>query len=165
MFCPHCGAQISENAIFCPVCGKRIESAPPEQPAAAPGPEEPAFQQPQPYENPYAQPQAPAYARPVISDFLAGNIVLTVLSFLCCNILALIPGIIGIVFSSGVKASLREGGQAEAEGKAKTAKILFFVTLGLLVLGLIANIVVFGWSLSGAGGFQEIIREMEHSFY
>jgi predicted nucleic acid-binding Zn ribbon protein len=160
MFCPHCGAQIPENAVFCPVCGKRIEPAQQEQPAA-PQPEQPLYQQPQPYQNPVAQ--QPAYAGPVISDFLAGNIVMTILSFLCCNILALIPGIIGIVYSSGVKSSLREGNQMEAEGKAKTAKILFFVTLGLVVLGLIANIVIF--SISGAGAFQEIINEMENSFY
>lgn len=33
--CPNCGAEIKDGAAFCTACGAKIESQPPEEPAAA----------------------------------------------------------------------------------------------------------------------------------
>ncbi len=51
MFCPNCGTQIDENALFCGVCGTKLSAN--EQPQY----EQPQYEQPQ-YEQP-VYPQAP----------------------------------------------------------------------------------------------------------
>lgn len=47
-YCPNCGAQLPDNAMFCSACGARFGA--PQQPY-----QQPQYQQPQ-YQQPYQQP-------------------------------------------------------------------------------------------------------------
>ncbi len=131
MICKKCGANARDGARFCEVCGAPLEQEPVQQ----------APVQPATYSDPY---HAPAGATPTgeVQDYLVWNIVLTVLSF-CCSCIGLVTGIVGIVFSSQVRSALAAGNRAEAEAKSKTAKTMCFVTLGLVILGVILNIILF----------------------
>lgn len=57
---------------------------------------------------------------------------------LCCT---LIPGVIGIIYSSKVDNYWAMGEYAEAERAASTAKIMFFISLGLCAVTLIGYVV------------------------
>ncbi len=66
MFCPNCGAQISENDKFCPACGFAVASAQPE-PEAQPDPQ-PEYTEPQQEsQQAYAEPQS-AYVPPTYAQ-------------------------------------------------------------------------------------------------
>ncbi len=66
MFCPNCGTQLEDNALFCGSCGTRM-SADQQPQQAQPQYEQPQYQQPQ-YEQPqyqqYGQPQYQQYGQP-----------------------------------------------------------------------------------------------------
>lgn len=71
MYCPNCGAQISETDKFCPSCGAAVAASAP-QPEPQPEPQQPESQSRQTYaqsEQTYAQPeqtyaqQEPTYAQ------------------------------------------------------------------------------------------------------
>ena len=82
MFCPNCGAQISETDKFCPVCGNAVEAASQPQP----DPRQPNFQsQPNPTYVPptYAQPQPHAFDCGVQARDIA---VAVILSIVTCGI-------------------------------------------------------------------------------
>ncbi len=99
MFCPNCGAQISENDKFCPGCGTAVAaSAPqsepqpePQQTYAQPDPQQ-TYAQPDPQQT-YAQPESayvpPTYAQPQYFDcgVQARDIaVAVILSIVTCGI-------------------------------------------------------------------------------
>lgn len=92
----------------------------------------------------YTQPQtgygAPPPNKPACpSDYLVGNIILTVLGL--CSCIGLVLGIVGIVFSSQVKSKYALGDYAGALSASNTAKILFIINLVLSILA------VLGWVL------------------
>lgn len=103
----------------------------------------------------FDQPQTPPENNMTLS--IVGTII-----GLCspCCLLGLIPGIIAIVFSSQVNSKFNAGDYAGAVSSAKNAKTLAYIALGLGVLGIILNIVVF--AISGADGYREMIEEYQH---
>lgn len=76
-------------------------------------------------------------------NYLVENIVASVVGVACCCGVNLIPGIIGIVFSIQSDSKYNAGDYAGAAGAANTAKTLFYVTAGLVLLGLLINLVYF----------------------
>ncbi len=143
------------------------QQAPTGQPAQ---PDSSPYQQPQqPYQQPYQQaPQQPyqqgqpPYGQPPFggyqqqlppkpATFLAGNIIMTILSL--CSCLGTIPGIVGIVFSAMVSSKYNQGDYEGAKSMAKVAKILFWVTLGLAVAGIVLIVVMIASSASMYGSY------------
>lgn len=104
----------------------------------------------------YAQPQ---YAQPVgvmPADWKTANIIITILSVLCCcNVISLVTGIIGIVKSGNVRTLFNAGNQAAAEEAASSAKMWFYISLGILVLGIIVSTIVFVSTPGVADAFRE----------
>lgn len=85
--------------------------------------------------------------QPSPSNYLIWSIVNTVLSVLICclNCLAfpgIATGIAAIVFSSKVNRAIAEGNLAEAARAASTAKILNWITSGLLALCIIVFFII-----------------------
>lgn len=154
MFCKNCGQEIAEGATVCPNCNTPVAAATANtaQPQA---PQQPYAQQTPP-QQPYAQqPYAPynpgfsnvAPPKPALT-WLIVNIVCVVLCGFS-NIL----GIIGIVFGALAQSAYNKGNYAEAESKAKTAKVLGIITLiGTIILYIFAIIsVALGIGLAAAG--------------
>lgn len=185
MYCPKCGAKNDDGATRCASCLELLpamegQSAPPpqdvppyQQAQQTPPPGgTPPYQQTPPPQQPYAPPpynpnaqyQEPGYGQygqpqPLPtkpSTFLAGNIILTVLSL--CGCVSLIPGIIGIVFSAMVGSRYTSGDYDGARNASKVAKIMFFVTLGLLIVTTIVMIAYLALGLSvGLGEFMDAL--------
>ena len=150
-----------------------VESKPEPQPQyAQPEPQpqytQPQYAQPEPqpqYTQPqYAQPEPPQYnsqpvynAQPVppaapVSATLW--IILNILMLLCgCCTINGILGLIGLIFA--VQAN-NAGDVVTAQKKLKTSKILFFVSLGLLVVSVIIAII-----LNSAG----VIDDLMYQYY
>ncbi len=82
----------------------------------------------------FAKPERP-------NNYLVIAIIGTVLGL--CSCIPLILGIIAIVFATQVNSKYDAGDYAGAESSSNTAKILGFISLGLAVLGLIANIIYY----------------------
>lgn len=130
MVCPNCQSGNEQGAKFCAHCGASL----PEQPS-----QQPTYQQQQGYQQPY---YGGASQQPPMKDYLVGNIILAVLSLCCTYFVGTITGIIGIVFSSMVRSRQRMGDMAGALSAQKVAKVMFWVTLGLTIAGLILNIIL-----------------------
>ncbi len=125
---------------------------------------QPQYTQPQ-----YAQPEPPQYnsqpvynAQPIQPEALPNptlwiilNIVMIVLG--CCCSFSGIAGIIGLVFAIQGSNAVKAGDLATAQSKLKTAKILFFVSLGLFVVGNILGIVT--------GLFSDYLAQLEDYMY
>ena len=125
---------------------------------------QPQYTQPQ-----YAQPEPPQYnsqpvynAQPIQPEALPNptlwiilNIVMIVLG--CCCSFSGIAGIIGLVFAIQGSNAVKAGDLATAQNKLKTAKILFFVSLGLFVVGNILGIVT--------GLFSDYLTQLEDYMY
>src|SRR5215210_6783891 len=59
-YCPNCGTEVDDNAVFCPTCGQAIDQATETQMPAAPGwPDPPGTERADP---PAAEPVAPSAA-------------------------------------------------------------------------------------------------------
>lgn len=125
---------------------------------------QPQYTQPQ-----YAQPEPPQYnsqpvynAQPIQPEALPNptlwiilNIVMIVLG--CCCSFSGIAGIIGLVFAIQGSNAVKAGDLATAQNKLKIAKILFFVSLGLFVVGNILGIVT--------GLFSDYLTQLEDYMY
>ena len=84
--------------------------------------------------------------------------VLEILTCCGCNILTMIMGIIGCVFTTKANNSYKEGRLDEFKSQAKSATISLWVGFGLFVIGTIISIVL--WTAGGLGdafmeGFYE----------
>ena len=121
MFCPQCGAQVSDSANHCPQCGHTLSSV------ASSG----------------TTPPPPAN----FQDYLTANIILLVVSVCCCGSLpSIVTGIIGVVFSSQARDHWRAGRWTEATAKARTARTMAIVSGVLLaVTAVILSIVLFAY--------------------
>lgn len=99
--------------------------------------------------DPTTYPANPAgSAKP--KNYLVENIVAAVVGLLCCCGISTIPGVVGIVFATQVDSKFNQGDYTGAASAANTAKTMFYVTAGLVVLGFVINIIyffVFGVSL------------------
>lgn len=148
MFCKNCGQEIAEGATVCPNCNTPVDVAAAAANAAQPQqtpPQQPYAQQPYAPYNPGFSNVAPP--KPALT-WLIVNIVCVVLCGFS-NIL----GIIGIVFGALAQSAYNKGNYAEAESKAKTAKVLGIITLiGTIILYIFAIIsVALGIGIAAAG--------------
>lgn len=141
------------------------------QPEPQPQYTQPQYAQPEPqpqYTQPqYAQPEPPQYnsqpvynAQPVppaapVSATLW--IILNILMLLCgCCTVNGILGLIGLIFAVQANNAGKAGDVVTAQMKLKTSKILFFVSLGLLVVSVIIAII-----LNSAG----VIDDLMYQYY
>lgn len=141
------------------------------QPEPQPQYTQPQYAQPEPqpqYAQPqYAQPEPPQYnsqpvynAQPVppaapVSATLW--IILNILMLLCgCCTVNGILGLIGLIFAVQANNAGKVGDVVTAQKKLKTSKILFFVSLGLLVVSVIIAII-----LNSAG----VIDDLMYQYY
>lgn len=139
-----------------------VESKPEPQPQYAQPEPQPQYTQPQ-----YAQPEPPQYnsqpvynAQPVppaapVSATLW--IILNILMLLggCCTVNGIL-GLIGLIFAVQANNAGKAGDVVTAQKKLKTSKILFFVSLGLLVVSVIIAII-----LNSAG----VIDDLMYQYY
>lgn len=153
-----------------------VESKPEPQPQYTQPEPQPQYAQPEPqpqytqpqYAQPqYAQPEPPQYnsqpvynAQPVppaapVSATLW--IILNILMLLCgCCTVNGILGLIGLIFAVQANNAGKAGDVVTAQKKLKTSKILFFVSLGLLVVSVIIAII-----LNSAG----VIDDLMYQYY
>ena len=69
------------------------------------------------------------------SDWKVANIIITILSLLCCcNPISFITGIVGWVKASNVRTLFNHGDQLGAEEAASSAKMWFFISLAILIV-------------------------------
>jgi hypothetical protein len=107
-------------------------------------PQQPAYQQQSTYQQ---RPPAPGWQGfdpsepppPKPSSYLAGNIIMCILG-ICFSCIGVVPGIVGIVFSAMVNSRYNTGDFSGAKNASRVAKIMFFVSLGFVILGVIVNI-------------------------
>ncbi len=130
MYCPNCGAQNADNANRCANCGYVVQSI-----------QTPRVDVPPP----------PVTAGGSVSSIptrLTGAIVLTVLNFFLFlfgfltllnlfNFLGVITGIVAIVFAAQVSGRIGSGNYAGATEASSYAKIMNWVSLGIMALGVI----------------------------
>ena len=136
MFCPHCGTQVPDGSHHCTQCGVALNA---QQPAPA-----------------SAQPQTPPAD---FKDYQTINIILAIVSFLCCGgWIGVIFGVLGIVFGSQAKSAFQAGNYAEAQAKAKSAKLMSILAMVMVGIGAIATIVLL--LIYGAGIFAMIAAEL-----
>ena len=120
MFCKNCGAEIADDAKFCRNCGMEVKTETPAQ-------EEPSpfASQPLPHNVPGISPMA--------------WIVFSALEIISCC--AVIPGIVGLIFSIMAETHKNRGEFAEAGANLKVAKIACWIGLGLFAVSFIISIV------------------------
>lgn len=99
----------------------------------------------------------PPQQTPNSTLYLVWSIIVTVVSVLsfclCLPLLAVIPGIVAIVFAAKINGHLNAGRPLEAAAAAKTAKLWSIIATVVLVISYIAY---FGFLFSGVGkGFVE----------
>lgn len=131
-YCTKCGTPNEDDVLKCTNCGEGFEVESETPVAETP---DTAYTVPQPAaplsQNPIAGEKNP------VTLWLILNIVLTAM---CC--LTNLAGIIGIVFAAIGMGSFNKADMADAQAKAKIAKIMFFIGLGLGILGIILYVVV-----------------------
>ena len=151
-----------------------VESKPEPQPQYVQPEPQPQYTQPQ-YTQPEPQPQytQPQYAQPEPpqynsqSDYIAQPvspaapvsatlwIILNILMLLCgCCTVNGILGLIGLIFAVQANNAGKVGDVVTAQKKLKTSKILFFVSLGLLVVSVIIAII-----LNSAGVIDDLMYQ------
>lgn len=87
----------------------------------------------------------------------------SILEILCCcgcNIITMILGILGCVFTSQANSAYKEGRWDDFKSKSKTATIILWVGFGFAVFSLIVNILT--WTVGGAG--EEFMDEFMAAF-
>ena len=142
------------------------------QPEPQPQYTQPQYAQPEPqpqYTQPqYAQPEPPQYdsqpvynaqpvppAAPVSATLWIILNILMLLGGCCCTVNGIL-GLIGLIFAVQANNAGKVGDVVTAQNKLKTSKILFFVSLGLLVVSVIIAII-----LNSAG----VIDDLMYQYY
>lgn len=147
-----------------------VESKPEPQPQYTQPEPQPQYTQPQ-YAQPepqpqYAQPEPPQYnsqpvynaqpvppAAPVSATLWIILNILMLLGGCCCTVNGIL-GLIGLIFAVQANNAGKVGDVVTAQNKLKTSKILFFVSLGLLVVSVIILII-----LSSAGVLDDLMYQ------
>ena len=137
MYCSNCGAQNDESATRCSNCGSTLQRI-----------ETPTVDVPPPPQM--AGGSIYGGSASAVPTRLVGAIVLTILNFVLAFFtfitgLGVITGIIAIVFAAQVNGKLNSGDYAGAVEASKMARILNWVSLGILAVGvlIIAILVIF----------------------
>lgn len=184
MFCIRCGKQIMDDMKFCPYCGAPVYT--PQQGEAAHGehstidllqePPEPQTDERQDANATHRvvmdEPVAPVQAHDVtpmpVRTGLATAIVFTVLALLTFNVLALITGIIAIVFAALASSGKKTGDVLRVKSQARTAKALNVTTIILVVIGIALIVTLVALTVHAVNGLQmnglwqqELARELE----
>ena len=142
MKCSNCGFETLEKINFCPVCATEINQSTPE-----------VNQTNEMNQTPNGFPtdsqiQTDNYIFS-IKDWFVANVVLIVISsllfvsFCCMNIFAIasvVLSIIGVVYSNKVKKNIFVKKYDQAIRDSKTAKLLFFISLGILIFSILVTI-------------------------
>ena len=167
MYCPNCGAMMDGDT--CAFCGSRASSG-----GGSGGGQQPyvggyggAQQSFGGYgggpANPYAATPRRNYSAD-FSDFLVPNIILTVLAACACKLVgAIIPGI-GLIFSILSRNALSAGDIASARSRAVVAKVFFWISLVLILIGIVLMI-IFLTSEEGQKLIREGMEEAERRQY
>ena len=138
-----------------------VESKPEPQPQYTQPEPQPQYAQPQ-----YAQPEPPQYnsqpvynaqpvppAAPVSATLWIILNILMLLGGCCCTVNGIL-GLIGLIFAVQANNAGKAGDVVTAQKKLKTSKILFFVSLGLLVVSVIVFII-----LNSAGMIDDLMYQ------
>ena len=149
MNCPNCGTSNPETSSLCANCGRPLASSTPHSYTPPP---------PSSSSTSYTPPRPPgggSYGAPPpagqpIPNYLIQSILVTIC---CCQPL----GIVAIIFAAMVNSKLASGDTAGALDASSKAKLFFWISLALAVLGWL---IVF---MTGGLSFLELIRnEMEN---
>lgn len=157
MFCKNCGANLEEGMSFCGNCGMKVPQEPqqtaeqyyhqPEENARPAQDEYPSYEHfAEDTQSDCNAPSGSAYtAEPVPAAsslnptlWIVLNAVMIVVGC-CCSIQGIL-GIVGLVFAIQGNNAFTAGDTVTASNKLKTAKILFFVAIGLWVVSFIFSL-------------------------
>lgn len=94
-----------------------------------------------------------------VPNHLAWAIVVTIIAFCACCVVGAIPGIVAIVFASQVNSKLAAGDRAGAEQASKNAKLWSWITTGLVVVGLLLNII--SYATGGSERYRHLLEQLE----
>ena len=133
MFCKQCGAQVPDGASFCTQCGC------PQSEQVQPFPQAMNAQN-----QPFSQAQMNTTQYVQIETYLVHNILATLF---CCPLL----GIVGLIFSILAKNALSNGNIQAAKSNAGTAKVLFWISLGIGLLCIPLLLAMLGAGAAAAG--------------
>lgn len=177
MFCKNCGANLEEGMAFCGNCGMKVqqETSRPNEQYYQPESAQPNQDTYPSYDNfsnngqseynaqsdrTYVAEPVPTASKLNPTLWIVLNAVMIVIGC-CCSITGIL-GIIGLVFAIQGNNAVTAGDMITAESKLKTAKILFFVAVGLWGLSFIFSLVtgLFG-SLTS---MSDIISENYYGF-
>lgn len=147
MNCKNCGAPLGEGALFCGNCGMKVEAGENYYEAPSENAQNEYHQEVHTEyqeQGSYVPPVMPEYpAEPVVPAEKPNTVLWIVLSaihiFTCCQI----TGIIGLIFAILGHVAADKGDFADAAGKIRISKILFWVGFGLGLLVVAAYIVLF----------------------
>ncbi len=132
MFCPNCGTQLNDNAKFCSKCGAKTESA-----GAAEAPRPNTRQEQYGFTESVHNDIKQSVSSITVQDFFTHNVIITICSVLCCGCPGLITSLIGLVFSSKARTAAAAGDIVNAQSSANTARIMFYISLALVIISII----------------------------
>ena len=96
---------------------------------------------------------------PLVQDNKALAVVALVLSVVCCNIISIVFGILAIVKSNDVTKFAAMGQHELALSASKNSKLFSWIAIGLLVLGVIIQVVAIA-AVGGVEGYREMLEQM-----
>ncbi len=94
-----------------------------------------------------------------VPNYLAWAIVITIVAFCVCCVVGAIPGVVAIVFATQVNSKLAAGDRAGAEQASKNAKLWSWITTGLVIFGLLLNIL--SYATGGSERYRRMLEELE----
>lgn len=106
--------------------------------------------------------EPPSYGKQAtgpIPNHLAWSIIMTILAFCLCCMVGAIPGVVAIVFATQVNGKLSAGDRAGAEQASKNAKLWAWITTGLVILGLLLNVI--SYATGGSERYLQVLEQIE----
>ncbi|MBQ9784004.1 MAG: DUF4190 domain-containing protein [Clostridia bacterium] len=133
MYCPQCGAQHDDGALFCPACGFKVGDAKANESKTEP--EKEPVQEFMAGTVPPAAPAASGYSKKSVAGF-----VLSLVGMFCCG---LICGILGIIFSRQGMRECDENPNLQGRGLAVAGLIISILDVIFMVIAIVFYIVYF----------------------